>query len=126
VDWGLEGLTPGTSVLTEREFNEGMAVAMEPYTLGVVREMAVDFQPPDQAVLTVSGENWGFRLSGRLGARDGAPVVIVERLNDVPLVMVGGILSGGINRGLRQAWEASPLRITQLTVEEDRLITEYR
>jgi serine/threonine-protein kinase len=126
VDWGLEGLTPGTSVLTEREFNEGMAGAMEPYTLGVVREMAVDFQPPDRAVLTVSGENWGFRLSGRLGARDGAPVVIVERLNDVPLVLVGGILSGGINRGLRQAWEASPLRITQLTVEKDRLITEYR
>ena len=53
-------------------------------------------------------------------------MVIVERLNDVPLVMVGGILSGGINRGLRRAWEASPLRITQLTVEEDRLITEYR
>ena len=126
VDWGLEGMTSGTSVLTEREFNEGMAVAMEPYTLGVVREMAVDFRPPDRAVLTVSGETWGFRLSGRLGARDGAPVIIVERLNDVPLVLVGGILSGGINRGLRQAWEASPVRMTQLVVQEDRVVTEYR
>ncbi len=42
------------------------------------------------------------------------------------LVGIGGILSGGINRGLRQAWSASPVRMTQLTVQEDRIVTEYR
>ncbi len=123
-DWRLEGTTPGTSVLTEQEFNEGMAVAMEPYTLGAVR-MEVDFIPPDRAVLAVRGDV-NFRLSGRLRARDGAPVVLVERLNDVPLVGIGGVLSGGINRGLREAWGASPVRMTQLTVQEDRIVTEYR
>ncbi len=126
VDWGLSETPPGVSILTERDFNDGMAVAMEPYMLGVVQEMTVDFQPPNRAVLTVSGDRWGFRLSGRLTARNGAPVIIVERLNDVPLVIVGGILSGGINRGLQRAWQASPVRMTSLTVEADRIVTEYR
>ncbi|MCS7282624.1 MAG: hypothetical protein NZ769_04640 [Anaerolineae bacterium] len=67
-----------------------------------------------------------LRLSGRLTARDGAPVLLVERLNDIPLVGVGGILSEGINRGLRQAWSASPVRMTKMTIQEDRIITEYR
>jgi serine/threonine-protein kinase len=124
MDWGLNGMTPGTSILTEREFNEGMAVAMEPYTLGAV-QMEVDFIPPDRAVLMVRGD-LNVRLSGRLTARDGAPVILVERLNDVPLVGIGGILSGGINRGLREAWSASPVRMTQLVVQEDRVVTEYR
>lgn len=124
VDWGLEGMHPGQAILTEREFNEGMAIAMEPYTLGAVR-MEVDFLPPDRAVLTVSGD-LNFRLSGRLTARDGAPMILVERLNDVPLVGIGGILSGGINRGLRQAWSASPVRMTRMMVQDDRIVTEYR
>ncbi|MGB9777709.1 MAG: hypothetical protein ACPL7C_14360, partial [Anaerolineae bacterium] len=124
MDWGLNGMTPGTSILTEREFNEGMAVAMEPYTLGAV-QMEVDFIPPDRAVLMVRGD-LNVRLSGRLTARDGAPVILVERLNDIPLVGIGGILSGGINRGLREAWSASPVRMTQLVVQEDRVVTEYR
>lgn len=124
VDWGLAGMRPGQSVLTERDFNEGMSIAMEPYTLGAV-QLEVDFRPPDRVVLSASG-NLRFRLSGRLTARDGAPVILVERLNDVPLIGVGGILSGGINRGLRQAWSASPVRMARMTVQEDRIITEYR
>lgn len=129
VDWGLAGVGPGPSVLTEAEINEGLAVAMEPYMLGVIQEMKVDLALPDRAVLSVSGDGWGFRLSGRLGARNGAPVIIVERLNDVPLLVVGGILSGGINRGFRQAWEQSPLRLERLTVLRiggDFIIAEFR
>ncbi|MCX8066892.1 MAG: hypothetical protein RMK65_03505 [Anaerolineae bacterium] len=53
-------------------------------------------------------------------------MLLVERLNDIPLVGVGGILSEGINRGLRQAWSASPVRMTKMTIQEDRIITEYR
>lgn len=125
-DWGLSEQEPGSSVITEAEFNEGMAVAMEPYMLGVVQQMTVDFRPPDRATLSAVGSNWAVVLEGRLMARQGAPVVIVERLNGVPLYIVGGILSGGINRGFQQAWRDAPVKMIRMDISDEQIVAEYR
>ncbi len=125
-DWGFSHLKPGESVLTEADLNEGLITAMEPYTLGAVQQMAVDFQPEDRASLTVSTSNWTVVLEGRLLARNGAPVIIVERLNGKPLYLIGGIISSGINRGFQEAWRNAPLKLVRMDVQDDRIITEYR
>lgn len=47
--------------------------------------------------------------------------MILERVNDVPLYVIGGIVSGGINRGFQKAWEDSPLQVTSLAVQVNQL-----
>ncbi|MGQ9467449.1 MAG: serine/threonine protein kinase [Anaerolineae bacterium] len=125
-DWGLSEQTPGHSSITETELNEGMALAMEPYMLGVVQQMTVDFMPPDRALLSVAGDNWTVILQGRLQARNGAPMVIVERLNGVPLYIVGGLISGGINRGFQQAWQDAPVKMVEMNVFDQSIVVTFK
>ncbi|GEM_PF-6944405 len=125
-DWGFSNLQPGISVMTEADLNEGMAIAMEPYMLGVIQQMAVDFRPKDRVSLSIAGGDCTILLEGRLLARDGAPVIIVERLNGWPLYLVGGIISSGINRGFQEAWRDAPLKLVKLEVLEEQIVTEYR
>lgn len=125
-DWRLSEQTPGYLSITETELNEGMALAMEPYMLGVVQQMTVDFMPPDRALLSVAGDNWTVILEGRLQARDGAPMVIVERLNGVPLYIVGGLISGGINRGFQQAWQDAPVKMVEMNVFDQSIVVTFK
>jgi len=60
-------------------------------------------------------------LQGRLEVREGAPAVTLERVNDIPLYVIGGIVSEGINRGFQKAWEDSPLQITSFAVQANQL-----
>jgi len=120
-DWGLSASGAGEYVLTEQALEDGVMVALEPYALDAVRNVRVDFQPPDQVLLSFYLRSGRVSLQARLEERQGAPAVTLERVNDVPLYIVGGIVSGGINRGFQRAWRDSPLEITSFVVEEERL-----
>ncbi len=121
-DWDLESSDPGPFVITESELSYGMQSALEPYTLDAISHTRADFRPPDTAILSLQVLSNPISLQGRVEAQDGVPVVILERLNDVPLFVVGGIVSGGINRGFEQAWENSRLRVSSITVQQRELI----
>jgi len=120
-DWDLEHSDPGPFVITEAELGDGMQAALEPYTLDAISHTKADFRPPDTAILSLQVLSNPVSLQGRVETRDGVPAVILERLNDVPLFVVGGIVSGGINRGFEQAWEDSRLRVTSITVQQRQL-----
>jgi hypothetical protein len=65
-------------------------------------------------------------LQGRVKEQDGRPVLILEKLNDIPLYIVGGIVSGGVNRGVDKAWEDAPVRLVSISVGDSRLVYELR
>ena len=120
-DWDLENSDPGPFVMTEAELGEGMQAALEPYTLDAISHTRADFRPPDIAVLSLQVLSKPVSLQGRIETQDGVPVVILERLNNVPLFVVGGIVSGGINRGFEQAWENSRLRVISIVAHQEQL-----
>ena len=61
-------------------------------------------------------------------ARDGVLYIRLERLNGIPLYVVGGIISNGINRGLDLAWAKAPVQLSALEVQDNciRAVLEPR
>jgi tRNA A-37 threonylcarbamoyl transferase component Bud32 len=122
VDWGLVENADTHFVMTEDELEEGVKTFLRMYALDAVKYAEVDFRSPDEAVLSLQLFSKPVSLQARLEVREGVPAVILERLNDTPLYIVGGIVSGGINGGFQKAWEDSPLQVTSITVKYDKLM----
>jgi tRNA A-37 threonylcarbamoyl transferase component Bud32 len=120
-DWELDTGIPVWYVMTEEDLGDGLQEALEPYTLDALGDVSADFHPPDTAELYLELFSQSIWLEGRVEAREGIPAVILERVNDIPLYVVGGIVSGGINHGFQKAWEDSPLRIVSLSVQPTQL-----
>jgi len=121
-NWDLAHSDPGPFVITEAELSDGMQEALEPYTLDAISHTKANFRPPDTAVLSLRILSNPVSLQGRVETRNGVPAVILEQLNDVPLYVVGGIVSGGVNRGFEQAWEDSRLRVASIAIQQRQLI----
>ncbi len=120
-DWGLTENTGAEHFITESDFQEGVRAFLEPYVLDALGEVRADFRSPNEAVLSVELSSRLITLKARLEVRDGAPAIILERVNNVPLYVIGGIISGGINRGFQKVWADSPLRVASFVIVEDRL-----
>jgi serine/threonine-protein kinase len=125
-DWGWEYVERGEFVVTEAEVNEGIEEFVEPYALEAADSAQIDFRTPDKILLTVELASGEVTLQGRVKERDGRPVLILEKLNNIPLYVVGGIVSGGVNRGVDKAWEDAPVKLRSIAVGERRLIYELR
>jgi serine/threonine-protein kinase len=120
-DWGLTENAPQSFTLTEDELGNMLQSALEPYVLDTVSEIRADFRPPDRTVLSLLFLSYPVHLEAGLMERNGMPVITLERLNGVPLYVVGGIISNGINRGFEEAWEGAPIRISSVTAGDDRV-----
>ena len=123
-DWQLDTSSPGPFVMNEVELSEGIQDTLEPYALDAISNAEVDFRPPDTAVVSVDVLSNRVSLQARFEVRDGVPAVILEQLNDVPLYVVGGIVSGGINRGFEKAWEGSRLEVTSIKAQHSQLTVD--
>lgn len=119
-DWELEPDTT-RSVINEWKFNQGAQEALAPYALDAIHDIRLDFTPPDQAALSFMFSDTSVGVYGRVSVRNALPAVQIQRINEVPLYIVGGIVSDGINRGFRKVFEASPVRVTDMIVEDTQL-----
>lgn len=108
VNWGWESSRAREYVLTEADLRAGIQHAVRLYALDTVRDVYVDFRPPDHVLVLFKMDGRRFSLLAQFGVINGVPEVMLERFNDIPLYFVGGIISGGINRGFQRAWEDSP------------------
>jgi hypothetical protein len=88
----------------------------------VASNARVDFRTPDKIVVVVELASGEVTLQTRVKERDGKPVLILEKLNGIPLYIVGGIVSGGVNRGVDKAWEDAPVELKAIVVRESRLV----
>ena len=121
IDWGLVENANRHFAMTEDELEEGVWGFLERYALDAVKDIKVDFRAPDKVVLYLELSSRTASLQARLEEREGIPAIVLERMNDTRLYVVGGIVSEGINKGFRDAWEDSPLQITSLTVKYNAL-----
>jgi tRNA A-37 threonylcarbamoyl transferase component Bud32 len=125
-DWGWEYAERGEFVVAEAEVNDGIEAFVEPYALDAASSTWIDFRSPDKILVTVELASGEVTLQGRVKEQDGRPVLILEKLNDIPLYIVGGIVSGGVNRGVDKAWEDAPVRLVSISVGDSRLVYELR
>ena len=87
----------------------------------MVSDVQFDLQSPDLVFLSLRLSSTPISLRARLEARDGAPWVVLEQVNGLRPCVLGGIVSDGLNKGFRRAWEQSSLRLTSLQVEEQEI-----
>jgi hypothetical protein len=120
-EWGFENSDAELYILTEQDLSRGMAEAVEFYALDAIGDIRADFRSPDTAIVFMELGSNEYSLEVRVEYKDGTPVVMLEKLNSTPLYIVGGIISGGINRGFEKAWEDSSVRITDLEIESTQL-----
>lgn len=118
--WRLEGWERGgKSYILEKYINTPLQQVVEPYTLGALTDLGVEFYAPD--VVELHGRFQAHPLSFTIGlyADGGIPQVQLRRFNDVTLYIVGGIISDGINRGMNTSWQEVPVRLSVFRVEDD-------
>jgi len=111
----------GVSVILEQDLQQPLQEAVEPYALGALNDLSADFRSPDAVRVLGSLNQRSLMLEARLSAQQGVLQIQLERLNGVPLYIVGGVVSNGVNDGLRSCWEDAPVRLTELEVQEDRI-----
>ena len=121
IDWGLVEDANRRFVMSEQDLEGNVRGFLTLYALDAARDAQVDFCYPDKVILSLELFSRPVSLQARLEEQDGVPAVILERMNDTRLFIVGGIVSGGINRGFRNAWDDSPLQITNLAVKYGEL-----
>ncbi len=126
-NWKLDEVDAGWTYDYRRShFEAGLQAAIEPYTLGAVTGVHVTFDPPETIV---AGGYWqGNQISLQVRVRevDGVPNVQIERFNNVPLYVIGGILSGRVNSGFKQAWQDAPIRIQKMQLTTESIEATYR
>lgn len=120
-EWGLIEGGATRFVVSEPQLRDGLLAFLEPYALGVVDDVQVDFHPPDTVELSLVVRSWPARLESRVVERDGVPIVTIERLNGVPLYLIGGIVSNGINRGFAVGWSQASVQIATMTIGNSQL-----
>ncbi|MEA3308740.1 MAG: serine/threonine-protein kinase [Chloroflexota bacterium] len=120
-EWGLTENTATHFTTTENELQKGVQVSLEPYALNAAGDVQIDLRSPDTVELSLLLRSHPLRLEARLAERGGVPAITLERLNGVTLYVVGGIISNGINRGFKEAWQDTPLQIESLTIGEEQL-----
>jgi tRNA A-37 threonylcarbamoyl transferase component Bud32 len=123
-DWGLVRTANTRFTMTEDALQEDVREFMELYALDAANDVSVDLRYPNELKLSMQLFSYPVSLLAGLEEHEGAPAVVLKRMNDVPLYIVGGIVSGGINQGFQKAWQDSPLQITSLTVKYDTLTVD--
>jgi hypothetical protein len=121
-EWYFNGWEDGgESVVLERYLNEPLEEAVEPYALGAVTDLHAEFRQPDLVELYGLLNQRSLVLRIRLETDGVVPQVQLQSFNDVPLFIVGGIISDGVNEGLRLSWEGAPVAVTRLAVREEKI-----
>jgi hypothetical protein len=116
-DWADGGKT----VVREEHVEDPLQETVEWYAPGAITDVRADFSTPDIVRFRGWVQNRSVELKIRLHTTNGVPQVRIERLNDVPLYLIGGILSDKINAGLRRSWTEAPVRVTRLLVVGDEI-----
>jgi hypothetical protein len=115
--WAFETLGPGYEERVAcADIQTSVEQALRPYLLDALTDVMASCRPPD--TIEVSGKFRGkpVSLGVRVTSLRGVPAVQLERLNNAPFFIIGGILSDGINRGLSKAWANAPVRLQTFKV----------
>jgi hypothetical protein len=99
--------------------------AVRPYVLDALTDITATCAPPD--LVEIRGLFRGGPVSFRAHvlARNDAPAIQFESVNGVPLYIVGGMITDGVNRGIAKSWGRAPVRLSKFLVSEAGIEIEY-
>ncbi|MBN1179011.1 MAG: serine/threonine protein kinase [Anaerolineae bacterium] len=123
-DWGMDTLRPGEYIMTERAVTRGAETAVGMYAMDAISDVRVDFRVPHDVLVFFTLGSSDFSLEAEVTTQGGIPTIMLQKLNEFPLYVVGGIISGGINRGFERVWEDESLRIDSLYMTATEIVME--
>lgn len=124
--WVFDNLSPG---VTERvacaDLERGVSQTLQPYLLEALTDVRAVCRPPDRLELGGRFRSAPVSLVVRLRAVNHVPAIQLERLNNVPLYVAGGLVSDGVNRGMVKSWANASVRVSTFLVSEDGIEIVY-
>ncbi len=119
--WNFDNLTPEESHrITETQINEGAQSVAGAY----FDNLQLDMRPSNKIYVTGQWAEIPFDIPVLLIMQDGKPAFQLTTVNDIPLPLIADNISSGINDGVSQAFQNSPVDITTLTTNDDEVIIE--
>ena len=124
--WVFDNLEPGfhESVICA-DLANNVSQTLQPYTLDALTDVEVVCRSPDTVELSARFRGAPVSTQVRIRTVKGVPAIRWERLNNVPLYIVGGIVSDGVNRGLVKAWANAPVVLDTFSVTETAIEVTY-
>ena len=109
-----------TETMTEKQARIALNKSLE-FENDLLTNFSVDFQSPDIALLGAQTKLGKVSLQVEITEVDGKPNFKLQKLNKIPLLFVGNILSRGINNGLSAAIEDEDFSIEDLKITNSRI-----
>jgi len=109
-----------TETMTEKEARIALNKSLE-FDNDLLSDFSVDFQSPDIALLGAKTPAGKVFLQVQVSEVDGKPQFSIQKLNQIPLLFVGNILSNGINDGLTAAFDDADFSINDLEITSSRI-----
>ena len=115
--WDLSSLsTAEPNRLTEADFDRYVGPYLEEHSLGIIRAVDLDLDAPDRVQASGKVLSVPVTIQARLSAADGGLQIELEHVNGLSLPVVGDIISGGVNRGMKAIWDQAPVHVQRVVV----------
>lgn len=119
IDWNFHRL----KLDEENRFSEVYLTRWFQDAIGVYfDELKVEVQAPDQFELQTVWNGYPLRVPANLRLGDKRPRFHIWGVNDLPLFWVADNLSAGINRGIDDVFERSPVDVSRLIVLDEAIV----
>jgi hypothetical protein len=110
-----------TEYLTEEEATQALNNSIDMFSGDWIKSMEVNFQSPDRAFIAANTSYGQATIEVKIIESNGHPVFSLRKYNKIPLVLVGGILSTGINDGISKAMEDASFELDNLKITNSRI-----
>ncbi len=107
--------------LTEEEATDALSGTLDMYAADLAASFDVNFQSPDRAFLSAETKYGPAKLEVKITEKKGKPIFSLRKYNDFPLLLVGGILSKGINDGFSIAMDNAEFELNHLEISNTQI-----
>lgn len=104
--------------LSETEADTILSEAIGSFSM-YISSLAVDFQSPDTILFTAQTSLGRYSLDIQTVKVGQEHRLVLRKINNIPLFVVGNIISNGINSGLTEALDKYHLKLEDLTISND-------
>ncbi len=107
--WDFSQFDPSAPYKISPElFTKQVTPYVEQRTFRTISETSISFTSPNLVQLSGKIVGTAVVLDGIVYESDGSPQIELQHFNTFPLPIISGIVSDGINQGMREAWSNAP------------------
>jgi len=114
----------GERFIPDVVMRDALTTQIPAYTLRLAQFRTLDMEPPDGVRIGVNVPGGVLTLKFQVQQKDDAPEVRVISVNDSAVPYVFDRLSSGLNRGLTSRWRQDLMKLTNIQVLPDGLLSK--